>query len=305
MSPTSVPILFIVFNRPDVTAEVFAAIRQAAPARLYVAADGPRDRPGEADACEAVRAIATAVDWDCTVETLFQDSNLGCRRGVQAAIDWFFTREESGIILEDDCQPDPSFFPFVAELLDRYRDDPRVMMISGDYFAGDEFTADTSYFFTRNTHIWGWATWRRAWQHFDAELSSWPERRTGPWLLDAFSDDPHATAYWTDIFDRVHRGEVDTWDYSWTYSMWQAGGLAAQATRNLISNIGFGPEATHTIDSSASRSRLAVSHMPFPLTHPATVEQDTARDSWTDINVFGTRPASIGRRIMSRVRALR
>lgn len=300
----SVPVLFIVFNRTEPTAEVFAAIRGARPAQLFVAADGPRERPGEAEACDRVRQIATAVDWPCEVRTQFQETNLGCRVGVHSAVDWFFDHVEAGVILEDDCVPDPTFLPFVADLLERYRDDERVMMISGDYFAGAGFDDTADYYFTRYTHIWGWATWRRAWRRFDAHLADWPALREADWLASVH-EDRDFQRHWTDIFDRVHADEIDTWDYSWQYSVWRAGGLVAIPTRNLITNIGFGTDATHTVDGSAWQSRLPTMPMTFPLRHPATVADDLARDAWTDEHLFGTRRASLARRITSRIRALR
>lgn len=297
--------LFIVFNRPAATAEAFEAIRRARPPRLYVAADGPRDRPGEAQACAEVRALSTDADWDCTVSTLFRDDNWGCRKGVQGALDWFFDHEEIGIILEDDCVPDPSFFPFMAELLEAYRDDRGVMMVSGDYFAGRGYDDSDSYYFTRYTHIWGWATWRRAWLLNDAALDSWPAARRSDWLLEVGNGDAAFADYWRSVFDRMHAGEIDTWDYSWLFSMWQANALAAQSTRNLVTNIGFGDEATHTVNEDAWQARLATTAMKFPLRHPARVARDVARDRWTEFNLFGSHKPSLGRKLADHLRTLR
>ena len=307
LDPRDVPVLLIAFNRPEPTREVFEAIRAAAPRNLYLAVDGARPAAGaeEAAACEQVRALASSVDWDCTVLTLFQEANLGCRFGVQAAIDWFFSHVEEGIIFEDDCLPDPTLFGFCAELLERYRNDPRIMMISGDYFSGTGFNEDHSYFFTRNTHIWGWATWRRAWQHFDAQLSAWPRLRESGWLLEVGCGDRDFASFWTDIFDRVHAGEIDTWDYSWLCSMWQSGALAAQPTCNLVTNIGFGAGATHTVDTGAWQARLPTEPMEFPLRHPTDVVRDIPRDAWTDRNVFKTRPPTFASRVAGIVRHLR
>lgn len=299
------PVLFIVFNRPDLTARAFSAIRDAQPTSLYIAADGPRERAGEELLCQQVRKIATAVDWDCSVQTLFQETNIGCRFGVQTAIDWFFTHEEFGVILEDDCVPDQSFFPFTSLLLDRYRDDPRVMMISGDYFAGKRFDNRHSYYFTRYAHIWGWATWRRAWEKCDPHLSDWPRIRETDWLLQVGGNDQEFVAYWRSVFDRVHAGEIDTWDYAWLYSMWRVGGLSAQSSRNLVSNVGFSVEATHTVDTTAWQSQLPTTPMAFPLIHPTTLIADAARDRWTEYYVFGSHRPSTVRRVTDRLRNLR
>ena len=297
------PVLFMVFNRTDVTSAVFERIREAKPPRLYVAGDGPRaDRAeAEADLCDRTRHIATAVDWDCAISTLFQDDNLGCRAGVTSALDWFFTHEEAGIILEDDCLPEPTFFRFAGELLDRYADDQRVGMVSGDYFAGDTFEPATSYSFSRNTHIWGWATWRRAWALNSPDLFDWPQVRPTDWL-EGIVGPGRALKHWRGLFDRMHAGEIDTWDYAWTYSLWRAGALSAQATVNLVSNLGFGPEATHTADSQAWQSRMSTEPMRFPLVHPSEVRPDENRDAWTENYVFGIGRAGLRTRLGARLR---
>lgn len=305
MSALSTAILFIVFNRPELTEASFTAIRQARPARLYVAADGPRAGRHEEDACARTREIATAVDWPCTVHTLFQSTNLGCRFGVTAALDWFFSEETEGIILEDDIVPDPSFFPFMLELLERFRDDERVMMISGDYFAGRGFDDSVSYSFTRYAHIWGWATWRRAWRLSDPMLTDWPDLRADGFLDRIGGHDREFTAYWTSVFDRVRAGEIDTWDYAWLLAMWRHSGVAAQSTVNLVTNIGFGADATHTIDPGAWQAALDRQATRFPLRHPATVEVDRRRDAWTEYHLFGSHTPSLTRRIAQRLRNLR
>ena len=153
------PVLFLVFNRPDTTAQVFEAIRQAKPPRLYVASDGAReDKEGELEKVKQVREIVSQVDWNCEVKTLFRDKNLGCKIAVSSAIDWFFEQEEMGIILEDDCLPHPTFFRFCQELLERYRDDERIGMISGNNFQFGRKCTDYSYYFSMYSHIWGWAS---------------------------------------------------------------------------------------------------------------------------------------------------
>ena len=165
------PILFLIFNRPETTKKVFSAIKEVQPPRLYIAADGPRsEQPDEADHCELARTIATKVDWDCEVKTLFRDQNLGIRIAVSQAIDWFFEQEPEGIILEDDCLPDQSFFWFCKELLEKYRNDTRIMHIGGTNFQFGKNRTNYSYYFSRYAHIWGWASWRRAWEYYDEKL---------------------------------------------------------------------------------------------------------------------------------------
>ena len=177
--PADVPVLMIAFNRPEKTRRVFEAVRAAAPRRLYLAADGPRaDVPSDADRCERTRRVLDDITWPCEVQRLYQPSNLGCKRGVAAAIDWFLTHEDSGIILEDDCVPTADFFPFCAELLERYRDNPEVMMIGGHNEFGTWDATEASYLFSRTAPIWGWATWRRAWDRYDPAMTSWGEPET-------------------------------------------------------------------------------------------------------------------------------
>jgi hypothetical protein len=283
MSELHTPVLFIVFNRLDTTQQVFAAIRQARPPRLYIAADGPRlDRLGEAAKVEAVRHyVVSHVDWDCVVKTRFQSTNLGCRLAVSGAIDWFFEHELEGIILEDDCLPDASFFPYTQELLGRYRDDQRIMGISGIHLHGDEHQPPHSYFFSHYNHVWGWASWRRAWQHYDREMDHWPALSQTEWLLTVGDGNRQFQRHWQRIFAQTADGTIDTWDYQWTFSAWSQGGLSILPARNLIRNIGFGAGATHATHGGDGLSDLPLESLDFPLVHPAVVMRDYAADRWT------------------------
>lgn len=300
--PLNTAVLFLVFNRPDVTYRVFEMIRRAKPPRLYVAADGPRaDRPAEAGRCEEVRAVASRVDWPCEVRTLFRKDNLGCKRAVSSAIDWFFENEEQGIILEDDCVAHPSFFRFAAELLERYRDDERVMMISGDNFRQVPPRTGYSYYFSRYTHIWGWATWRRAWRLYDHTMASWPELRDGDWLLDIFGE-RGAAEYWKQIFDETHGERNTSWAYRWIFTTWSQSGLTVIPSVNLVSNIGFGEQATHTKQQSSPIAALDLGKMVFPLRHPPYVVRDEQADAMTQKRLFSS--PRLTSRIARRIRHL-
>jgi hypothetical protein len=280
----SVPVAFIIFNRPDTTDRVFQAIRQAQPQRLLVIADGPRaDRPGEAEKCAATRAVIDLVDWECEVLTNYSDTNLGCKRRVSSGIDWVFSQVEEAIILEDDCLPAPSFFQFCQTLLEKYRDDDRVMMISGDSFQPADRKFEDSYYFSKYIHIWGWATWRRAWQHYDVEMSSWQDFRDRR-LLNASCPDPIEAEYWLKIFDDVANGSVDTWDQQWVYTCWQQSGMSIMPAVNLISNIGFRDDATHTIGSSPW-AEMPVGRI-HNIRHPPFVLKDQEADTYTFENIF-------------------
>ncbi len=190
------PVLFLIFNRPETTEQVFSAIKKAQPPRLYIAADGPRSEyPNDAESCDISRAIATNVDWDCEVKTLFQDQNLGCRLAVSGAVDWFFEQETEGIILEDDCLPDQSFFLFCQELLEQYRDDTRIMQIGGTNYQFGKKRTNYSYYFSRYGHLWGWASWRRAWSFYDEKMKQWPTAKQNGILLH-WADDWGFIRYW-------------------------------------------------------------------------------------------------------------
>lgn len=279
------PILFLVFNRPDVTQLVFETIRQAKPLRLYIAADGPRkSRPDEVEKCQQVRQIATRIDWDCEVKTLFREENLGCRVAVSKAISWFFDHEEEGIILEDDCLPHPTFFQYCHELLDYYRHDNRIMVISGTNFQFGRKRGDFSYYFSRFNHCWGWATWRRAWKCYDSNMSAWAYIRDNDYLSHIL-DNRKSVKNWTNYFDMTYSNKEDTWDRVWTLSCWCQNGLTILPQINLISNIGCGENSTHTKFVSKI-ANMKVGAMDFPLRHPVFVIRDKWADDFTDRQQF-------------------
>jgi len=283
-------LLFLVFNRPDLTRKVFARIREAKPKRLFLAADGPRPgREGEAALCAEARGVVEQVDWPCRVETLFRERNLGCRVAVSSAITWFFENVADGIILEDDCLPDLSFFRYSTELLDRYATKHSVMAVGGNCFQRAGFDPGSSYYFSIYPHCWGWATWRRAWEHYQEEMKEWPVLRATDWLLGLHGNTA-AMRYWTRIFDQMHENRVDTWDYIWTFTCWRMGGLTALPAVNLVENIGFGPGATHTVESRAETERKRAGRLAFPLHHPRAVEANKRADRYTQRTIFEPQP---------------
>jgi hypothetical protein len=242
------PLLLIAWRRPHTLRQVISSIRPLAPTRLFVACDGPNlDRLGEAELVSASRqVIEQEIDWPCRIEKFYSDVNQGCRLGVSRAISWFFEQVDEGIILEDDCVPHVDFFPYCTNLLDRYRHDTRVWCISGPNFQNGQWRGDGSYYFSRYNHCWGWASWSRCWQHYDTNLSHWPALRESGLLLTIF-EDPLERKYWSGIWQRlVEESKPDSWAYRWTFTCVANGGLTALPNRNLISNVGFGPDATHT-----------------------------------------------------------
>jgi len=274
------PVALIIFNRPQTTERVFAEIARAKPKKLLIIGDGPRtDRPEDVEKCAAVRAIVERVDWQCEVLKNYSETNLGCGRRPATGISWVFEQVEQAIILEEDCVPHPTFFRFCDELLDRYREDERVMHIAGTNFLFGQKQTSHSYFFSHHNTCWGWATWRRAWQHFDMALKLWPKLRDTSWLLDIVGD-VRAKEFWEKVFVRAHarNGDVDYWDYQWTFACWAQSGLSVLPTRTLVSNIGFGQDATHTKSTNAKRAFLFAEEMTFPLQHPPSVIRDHEAD---------------------------
>lgn len=274
------PVALFIFNRPEATVKVFAEVARAKPPRLLVVADGPRaDRPGEADRCAAARAVVERVDWDCELLTNYSEVNLGCMRRVAGGLDWVFATVEEAVILEDDCVPHPTFFRYCDELLEKYRDDERVMLVSGDNFLLGAKQSRDSYYFSRYGLVWGWASWRRAWRHYDVDISLWPELRGTNWLLDVHGD-KKAARYWAQVLDDVRAGRIDTWDYQWLFACWASGGLCVTPSVNLVSNVGFGAGATHTLNISPVAD-LPVVAMQFPLRHPPHLVRDWEADRMT------------------------
>lgn len=263
------PVAFLIFNRPDTTERVFREIARVRPGKLLVVADGARpDKAGEAEKCAAARAIIERVDWDCEVLKNYSDVNLGCRRRVSSGLDWVFDMVEEAVILEDDCLPSQSFFPFCEELLARYRHDDRIMQISGSNYL--EKGTDESYFFSKYGPIWGWASWRRAWKLYDVGMKLWPKIKKNRLHYD-FCFNENEIAVREALFDSVYNGDIDTWDYQWVFSRFANNGLSITPQKNLITNIGFGEDATHTKSKSDARGLLKRNELVFPLTHPEAI----------------------------------
>jgi hypothetical protein len=272
------PIAFVIFNRPDLTAPVFAEIARAQPSKLLLIADGPRStHPGEADRCAACRKIVERVDWPCEVLRNYSDENLGCRRRVSTGLDWVFQNAEAAIVLEDDCLPHPSLFQFFDEKLSRYRNDERVMMITGTNALGRWKAERQQYHFSYCGSIWGWASWRRAWRHYDVDMSRWADEETRQRVRDVFAD-PELYEGRLASYDAVYRGKVDTWDMQWSFARIIQSGLSVVPAVNLVSNIGFGPDATHTRKSASPVAALPTEAMSFPIRFHDAVAVDRAYD---------------------------
>lgn len=263
-------ILFLVFRRPDLTRRVWKAIRDAAPRRIYVACDGPRpSRPDDAAAVAAVRSVIDDDSEGLDVVRLYRSDNLGCGRAVSSAISWFFEAESEGIILEDDCLPAPSFFPYCADLLARYRDDSNVMQIAGYNPVADRCVVRSDYVFTQYGWQWGWASWRRAWRHFDLQMAAWPDFKR---------DGLHrGTNFWparVELLDSTFRGDVDTWDYQWAFAMASRWGLSAVPRVSLVQNIGLGGGTHYRESSTGPQATMPAGSLATPLRHSEFVVPD-------------------------------
>ncbi len=274
---TNTAIAYIVFNRPRYTNQTFEAIRAARPSKLYIIADGPRsEHPDDERLCNEVRAIVEKVDWPCAVHKNYAEKNLGLKKRVYTGLNWVFENEERAIILEDDCLTHPDFFVFCETLLDKYQDDEHVWVISGDNHQKGKKRGEASYYFSKYSDCWGWATWRRAWENFQGDIPFWPEWKNSP-AWKALNPDLNERAYWDDIFTRVHSNAIhSSWFYPWLACVWFKGGITATSNVNLVSNIGIGPNATHTI-TETEQPGAPISALG-KITHPLKIEVNTVAD---------------------------
>lgn len=261
------PILLLIFNRPDTTQEVFKKIRAAKPARLYIAADGPRaDRDTDKKLCEQARAVAAQVDWDCTVKTLFREDNIGCKTAVYTALEWFFEQEEEGIIFEDDCVPADSFFYFCDTMLEKYRTDTRIRHITGCNLQRGKQWGDASYYFSQFSNVWGWASWKRVWKDYDFKLDRYTREEAATQLKKIFTD-PFLINDWLVIFSAIQAGTINAWDYQLVFLNFFENGLCITPNTNLVSNIGFRSDATNTPDPHNPNAGIPAQELTS-ITHP-------------------------------------
>ncbi len=296
------PVLFMVFNRPELTRASFETIRRAGPPRLYVAADGPRDdRPDDEALCREARAAATAVDWPCKVHTLFRKRNLGCKEACASAVAWFFSREPEGVVIEDDCVPHQDFFPYCDELLERYRHTPEVMFIGGSNYQYGKKRGTASYYFSLYPHIWGWAGWKRTWDGYDIAMRGL-ERYIKTRMRGHVGHDGAYRAMMRK-FMLVERGVDNTWDFQLVYSLWKRQGLCIIPNVNLVGNVGNVPESAHPWRPDIAHLR-PVEGLPV-LAHPETVVRDKEADDFHSemlATEYGGREEALDREIKKRFR---
>jgi hypothetical protein len=279
-------VLFLVFNRFELTVEVFKTIQIAQPPRLYIASDGFRDHVvGEKENVDRIRNfLISNINWDCEVYTLFREKNLGCKYAVSEGISWFFKNEEMGIILEDDCLPSQSFYIYCEELLNKYKNSNDIYFISG---LGEPKLAnkiDFDYSFTKYPFVWGWASWRRVWKNYDVNISDWTNNQDN--LVNSISNNVSTRRYWKKVLQKVYDSKIDTWDYQLSHLILKNYGKCIIPKINLVSNIGFGKNATHTINPDSKFAKRAVHNFDFPLKHPDQKLNNLDIDNFFDVNLF-------------------
>lgn len=279
------PVLLITWRRPHCTSEVLEKLQIVKPAKLYISSDGASsERDGEADKVNTTRkVIADMINWNCEVHRLYSEVNQGCKIGVSRAISWFFENEEEGIILEDDCVPHQDFFEYCAILLSRFRDDERIWCISGSNFQDNQWRGDGSYYFSRYSHIWGWASWRRCWKHYDPDIKYFAMLKSLD-FYQAMFEDPIEQLNWMKTFEQLfEHNEPDTWDYQWFLTCLTNAGLSVLPNRNLVSNIGFGKDATHTTQvMPPNDADVGI----LPIKHPTFLLRDAIADRYTFDHIF-------------------
>lgn len=285
MKKFSTPVLFIIFNSAETAGTVFDEIKKIKPPQLFIFSDGAREnKDGELEKCLETRKIIARIDWECDLKTLFLEKNLGPRKAVSSAINWFFENVEEGIILEHDCLPNESFFWYCQELLEYYRNDSRVMHISGNNFLDGKIIGDGSYYFSKMAHIWGFATWRRAWKYYDVDIKTFPKFKEQNQIRNVF-EGKFVQKHWLKIFTKMQSETAQTWDHQWNYAIFSQNGLAINPNVNLISNIGFGANAVHCLDTSSKFANMKTYELN-EITHPTFMLPDKESDNYILANNF-------------------
>ncbi len=291
------PILLLAWRRPDKVAKVISSMRAIKPQNIYVACDGPiQNNPEEFDKVLKTRmAIDREIDWNYkSLKKLLSEKNKGCKEGVVSALNWFFENEEEGIIIEDDCLPHPDFFEFAKIMLNKYRNDKRIWCISGNNLQNNQKRGDASYYFSYYPLVWGWATWKRCWDKYDVEMKSWPAFKKKK-LLNNYFDSKREGKYWEKRFDKMYYlNQPDTWDYQWLFCCIKNNGLGIIPNKNLIENIGFGVDATHTTSKTISPAVLknfqSNTSGLLPIKNPAYIVRSKIADKYTSLNQFSGYP---------------
>lgn len=295
------PILILTFNRPDLTKKLLIVLSKIKPNNIFFASDGPREHiKSDMNNVNKTRGLIRLINWSCDVKTLFNDKNLGCAKSVHQAIDWFFENVDQGIILEDDCIPDETFFTFSSEMLKKYRNHKKIMAIGGQCFNHKtlKITNKESYQFSGYIFCWGWATWRRAWRNFDFNMRRWNDLSAQKILQTRGNNSILFSMYWTRIFNDLYENKINSWAYRWLYSCWMNNGISIIPNANLVQNIGFRNDATHTSKGNKFTENLPLQKLVLPIRHPKKISIDIKNDLWLSKNIYGITAYSILKEII-------
>jgi len=277
----NLPLVIILYRRPRLVSELLAVLKAVRPSKIWLVADGPKNSR-EAELCRQARSEAeNAICWPCDVRRVYADANLGLKKRIETGLDQVFEIEEAAVILEEDCHPTPNFFLFCEAMLEKYRNEPKVGAISGNCFLPEKQVLATGYYFSRYVHIWGWATWARAWKAYDRRRWAWPKQGFCKLLPNA---DKTEEAYWNRIFGRVASGELSTWDYFWISWFWMQDWVSITPAQNLVRNVGFGADATNTQDETAQTGMEREASLKPPFTGPKEICADADLDRQTFLN---------------------
>jgi hypothetical protein len=284
----STPILFITFNRLETTKKVFEQISLIKPQKLYISSDGPRlNKKNEINLVIEIREyLLSSINWECEVHTLFFEENNGCKKAVSSSINWLFQNEKKGIILEDDCLPNSSFFNFCEQMLDLYEFDKRIWHISGYNFFNEKKFTNFDYNFTKYINVWGWATWSDRWSKYDVAITNFKQFNLNNEIIN-INFSKKANNFWLKAFLDVYNNKIDTWDYQWVFTVLSNNGLSIIPQKNLISNIGFGTNATHTFSDHVGYSNKKLETLDrLILTHPTFIlENKLISDAFNNIYI--------------------
>lgn len=279
------PIVLFVYKRPKLVRQLISVLRFLKPSKLYIFADGPsEDFIDQVQKCQDVRDEIGKIDWDCKLYFKAQPKNIGLRKSIVSGLNHVFDLEEMAIILEDDCFPNIDFFYFCENLLFRYANNDYISVISGNNFQCGQVRGSGSYYFSKYSHCWGWATWSRSWKNYDDQMTFWPAWKTSNEWLDLNSSQ-FEKAYWEKIFDDAYRGQINSWAYRWLASNWYLGKLTILPNVNLVSNVGFDSDATHT--KSDIYIPPIATHRLGEIKHPKLITRDLDADFYTYQHHYG------------------
>lgn len=303
-----IPVLLLTWKREKEIKLILNILKKINAINIYINSDGcefSESKSKQKDKIIQTRnSILKNIDWECKVHLKFNNKNLGCKQSVISGINWLFENEESGIILEEDCIPNESFFHFCAALLAKYENNKDIGCITGVNFQNGQKVSNSSYYFSKYNHCWGWATWKKSWDLFDADMSFWPIMQNQKnWSIDPLMR-KEERKYWVDIFESSYQNYFDSWAYPWLASLWYRNKLTITPEYNLVSNVGFDGLATHTknrFSISANKKTFAIEK----IIHNSSIKRNAEADRYTFKNHFyETSNLNLGHKIYKKIKLL-